>query len=482
MASRLGDEEKQVPWLREELSRVNQLVATAENGGNNAAEVTLTLLRGRKSIDELLQRALQSSLSNNSKTLLTTALEAKSDQFQRTANIALGVKLQATYDAAPTTSPEGAAMAVPGESITVKAQGFAATATVLSAKLILDTTGCKQSPETKSADKPSAAWFDFRFTPCATATYTRPYWHRHDPERDALNTVDQPKYQTLPFPPAPFHVRMEYEFQELNGEIEVPVMVRFKWADGSEGSHPLAIGPGFSISVTPSSDVIPTGLNGVRSLSTAARDQGNGSEAQIALKVPDGWQAEPSHETLKITKDESKDATFRVQPADLKEGHTHIRADLTSGDRKYDEGYTVITREDLGTFYYYQPAVQRVSIVDVKIPKDLKIGYVMGAGDNIPTVLEQIGMNVTMIPADKLATEDLSRYRTIVLGIRTYDTQKDVVANNKRLLDYVENGGRLVVQYNTMGSFGVPIDFNSGKYTPYSATLSRARVWWRKRR
>jgi len=80
-----------------------------------------------------------------------------------------------------------------------------------------------------------------------------------------------------------------------------------------------------------------------------------------------------------------------------------------------------------------------------------------------------------MIPAETLATADLSQYQTIVLGIRDYE-QKDVVANNKRLLDYVSAGGRLVVQYNTMGSFGVPIDFNGGKYTPYPTTLSRARV------
>ena len=61
---------------------------------------------------------------------------------------------------------------------------------------------------------------------------------------------------------------------------------------------------------------------------------------------------------------------------------------------------------------------------------------------------EQIGMDVTLIPAEKLATEDLSQYQTIVLGIRAYDTQKDVIANNKRLLEFVEAGGRLVVQYN----------------------------------
>ena len=59
-----------------------------------------------------------------------------------------------------------------------------------------------------------------------------------------------------------------------------------------------------------------------------------------------------------------------------------------------------------------------------------------------------------------------------MLGIRAYDTQKDVVANNKKLLDFVSAGGTLVVQYNT----GVAIDFNSGKFTPYPAELSRARV------
>jgi len=327
-----------------------------------------------------------------------------------------------------------------------------------------------------SADKLSTAWFSFHMTPCADVGYTRPYWHRHDPERDALNTIDEPAYQTLPFPPPPFHVRMEYQYEGLAGSIEVPVMVRFKQSDGSEGEHPLAIGPKFSIALSPSNSVIPSDKRGSTRVKITARDQSSGSQAQIALNVPNGWRAEPAHESVEIPKDQSKDASFQVFPSKLEEGQTHIRAELTSGEKAYAEVYTVVTREDLGAFYYYQPAVQRVSIVDVKVPRDLKIGYIMGAGDDIPTVLEQIGMNVTMIPADKLANEDLSKYQTIVLGIRAYDTQKGVIDNNKRLLEFVDNGGRLVVQYNTMGSFGVPIDFNSGKYTPYPATLSRTRV------
>src|ERR1700692_2831283 len=95
----------------------------------------------------------------------------------------------------------------------------------------------------------------------------------------------------------------------------------------------------------------------------------------------------------------------------------------------------------------------------------------MGAGDDILTVLKQVGMDVTMISPDKLGSDDLSQYGTIVLGIRAYDTQKDVATNNKKLLDFVAAGGTLVVQYNASVS-----DFNNGRFTPYSAELSRARV------
>ena len=478
LASRLGNEEKKVPWLREQLSRIEQsIVEVGHNRDSDWAKSAMALLSGRKAADDLLPRVRQSSLSDNAKKLLTIELETKRNQFQQAANVALGVKLTATYDAPPASSPESAAMAVPGKSTAVKALGMATGGMPISAKLILDAPGCQRIVEgAMSADKLSTARFDFRVTPCDTAGYTRPYWHRHDPEREALNTIDEPQYQTLPFPPPPFHVRMEYRYHGLTSTIEVPVMVKFKWPDGSEGEHPLAVGPEFSIALSPSNSVIPSDKRGSTSVKTTARDQSSGSEARIALNVPNGWRAEPANKSVDIPKDESKDASFHVFPSELKESQPHIRAELTSGAKVYGEGYAVVTREDLGTFYYYQPAVQHVSVVDVKVPKDLKVGYIMGAGDDIPAVLEQIGMNVTMIPADKLASEDLSKYQTIVLGIRAYDTQKDVIANNQRLLEFVKNGGRLVVQYNTLGSFGVPIDFNSGKYTPYPATLSRARV------
>ena len=481
LALRLGDEEKKVPWLRGALKDIEQKTSDAgKNSDVGSSTVITALLNGRQATDGVIKKIGESSLPDSSKRWLISELETKHDELQHAANLALGIELKAWLEVPPASSVESASMAVPGQSLLINSSAVPHGAVPSSGKLIIHAPGCLQSVfwgrESNRTRTYDGEDFYFQTTVCDKAGYTRPYWHRHDPERDTLNTIDEPQYQTLPFPPPPFHVVMEYQYEGLQGSIEVPVMVKFKWPDGTNGEHPLAIGPEFSLGLTPSSDVIPTDLRGSRSVKGTARDQSRASHAQIELKVPEGWRAEPAREYVEIPKDESKDASFQVFPSELKESQTHIRAELTSGKKAYGEGYTVVARDDLGTFYYYQPAVQRVSVVDVKVPKDLKVGYIMGAGDDIPTVLEQIGINVTMIPADKLASEDLSKYQTIVLGIRAYDTQKGVIDNNKRLLDYVENGGRLVVQYNTLGSFGVPIDFNSGKYTPYPTTLSRARV------
>src|SRR5437773_6797392 len=76
--------------------------------------------------------------------------------------------------------------------------------------------------------------------------------------------------------------------------------------------------------------------------------------------------------------------------------------------------YTTLFRS-LESTYYYQPAIQRVSIVDVKIPRDLRIGYIMGAGDDIPTVLKQIGLDIALIPArSEEHTSELQSHHDLV--------------------------------------------------------------------
>jgi hypothetical protein len=318
----------------------------------------------------------------------------------------------------------------------------------------------------------------FRLQVPKDAAYTRPYWHRNDPETESVNHIDNEKYVTLPFPPPVLRARVEYSMavsdarHEMNG-IDATVVARFLDDAGKERARPLAVVPTFSVALEPGTQAISTHNGSSTTVAVGVTSNFNrASPGVLRLELPAGWRSEPAQFAIELQgRGEKKDFQFKVFPAGLQEGRAKVRAVLEASGQTFSEGYTLVTREDLGSFYYYQPAVQRVSIVDVKVPHDLKVGYIMGAGDDIPTVLQQVGMDVTLIPPEKLADEDLSKYATIVLGIRAYDTQKDVVANNKKLLDYVSAGGTLLVQYNA--SVG---DFNKGNFTPFSAQMSRARV------
>jgi hypothetical protein len=304
----------------------------------------------------------------------------------------------------------------------------------------------------------------------AGAQPTRPYWHRDNPETESINKIDKPEYLTLPFPAPPVQATAA---MANGGALTAVCAVAFKDSSGMLAERALAVAPAFSVMLDPGEQVIPVADGKVRTAKVSVRSNLDGDQSgALRLELPAGWRSEPQQLNVTLAKrGDQKDFEFKVFAASLKEGPVKIRALLESHGQNYSDGYTIVTRDDLDTFYYYQPALQRVSVVDVKVPNNLKIGYIMGAGDDIPTVLEQIGMDVTLIPAEKLSSEDITKYGTMVLGIRAYDTQKEISANNKKLLDYVSAGGTLIAQYNTGTS-----DFNNGHFTPYPAQLGRGRV------
>ncbi len=193
-------------------------------------------------------------------------------------------------------------------------------------------------------------------------------------------------------------------------QVSSSVVVPFVDDNGVERKPPLVVAPVFSVMLEPGQQVVPTEGDAECRVKVGVSSNASGAvKGTLHLEVPPGWRVEPSQLPVEFHhRGEKQEFEFKTFPASLKEGRANIRAVLESGSTNYSEGYTLVTREDLGSFYYYQPALQRVSIVDVKVPKNLNVGYIMGAGDDIPTVLKQIGMNVALIPADKVANEDLS--------------------------------------------------------------------------
>ena len=493
LAARLGTEEAKLPRLRSELSAIADFVAQARQSANRndlygtgvrLATVASELRRAHREVAD-------ASLANSAKADLLIRLEEEIGEAETALSLALNVSLAAVVDSggrndgtsALPKEADALTTVSPGQEflVAVKFHNGSKDPLVVNALKLEVPAGWNTISERirPEAVKPGDELrVTFKLRVPKDAAYARPYWHRDDPETESINHIDNEKYATLPFPPPALRARVKYVWTGgsdagLENNISAVVVTPFVDEAGKELSRPLAVVPAFSVMLEPGTQVIST-HNGASSTVTVGvtSDLARSEHGVLRLELPQGWKSEPAEQALELShRGEKKEVQFKVFPADLREGRATLRAVLDVAGEKYSEGYTLVTREDLGSFYYYQPARQRVSMVDVRVPHDLKVGYVMGAGDDIPTVLAQVGMDVTLIPADKLGSEDLRRFETIVLGIRAYDTQKDVAANNKRLLDFVSAGGTLVMQYNT----GVD-DFNGGQFTPYPAKLSRARV------
>jgi LmbE family N-acetylglucosaminyl deacetylase/Asp-tRNA(Asn)/Glu-tRNA(Gln) amidotransferase C subunit len=491
LSSRLGAEEKELPQLKTQLTEIAKHIGEAANNakGNDATGSIAPLTQVASGLHKVREEIEKSDLSAALKSELLLEIATKQRQAETALNLALGVSLSANVSSASATE---ATVAKEAEALTTVSPGeeFAVWLTfhngskipivIDSVKLEVptgwNTISGKSKPETVKPGDDLHVNFHLRVP--KDTPYTRPYWHRDDPDTESLNHVDNEKYATLPFPPPAMRARVEYAMPGAGGAharngITTVVTTPFLDEGGKKVSRPLAVVPAFSVMLEPGTQAISTHNGSTTSVTVGLISNVDRKvHGELRLELPQGWRSEPEKIAVDTTRrGEKQDLQFKIFTAGLKQGRDTIRAIFTDGGEKYSEGYTLVTREDLGSFYYYQPARQRVSIIDVEVPHDLKVGYIMGAGDDIPTVLRQIGMNVTLIPAEKLASEDLSPYATIVLGIRAYDTQKDVAANNKKLLDFVFGGGTLVVQYNA--STG---DFNAGKFTPYPADLSRARV------
>jgi hypothetical protein len=486
LASRLGDEEKKIPDLGAALveiaGQLKQAAARSNPDANGAVQPLLTAL---ESISHLVGKS--GELSASVRKDLLARLQEKEEQIQAALNLALDASLEAT---AIIPSQQNSLAISPGQKLSVRGRFHNGSRHPLWIKdIILDGVTPAPVNEANRVLQPGSDYeTNFQVQLPSNFPVTRPAVHRNDPERDTVYVVDEAQYATLPFPPPPFRVIAHYDVSDLASsthrdpaaqtyarfpEISAPVVVPFTDEKGQTQNRPLNVTPIYSVMLEPGEQILRVDNSSATTAKVGVSCNLTGAPfGKLRLDVPAGWRVQPGELPVQLSKrGDKQDFEFNVFPSSLKQGEAQIRAVLAADGTTYTEGYSLVTREDLESTYYYQPAIQRVSIVDVKIPKDLKVGYIMGAGDDIPTVLKQIGLTVALIPAEKLGSEDLSGYGTIVLGIRAYDTQKDVVANNKKLLDYVAAGGTLIAQYDT----GVG-DFNGGHFTPYPAQLSRSRV------
>jgi LmbE family N-acetylglucosaminyl deacetylase len=386
-------------------------------------------------------------------------------------------------------------------------------------------------PEISVLKKDQVARCDPTLKIPATAKTTEPYWHRKGEAGRYTFDADAPF--GLPFRPTPFYVQVTMTLPGAGNNIEIidglPVQNRYEGdLFSGEKRTELLVVPALSVHASPEIAIIPaasirsarpesrsvppaarSGAPSARGRSdrpstqtargrssgspappaaatrasdaptadreirvTVVNDTTGAAEAAVHLEVPPGWSATPQQQAVKFARqDESLTVRFQVKPASTAAagGEFRVRAIATANGANYDRGYQVIEYPHIRRYHIYEDSGTMLKVTDVRTPANLTVGYVMGVGDQVPPAIEQLGAKVEMIGAEDLAWGNLSRFDVIVTGVRAYERRADLRANNSRLLEYVFNGGTVIVQYNKF-------EFNDAQYGPYPARVSSNRV------
>ncbi|MCC3158357.1 PIG-L family deacetylase [Hymenobacter sp. 15J16-1T3B] len=262
----------------------------------------------------------------------------------------------------------------------------------------------------------------------------------------------------------------------------ISVPVQFKRVDPAVGEiyQPLVVLPPILVNLPGARAYVFADQQPKTVPVTVRAGQANAS-GSVSLSVPAGWKVSPAATEFKLaTKNEEKTLYFQVQPGpEVAPGQAELRAVVSysgyfcvpgpEGPRKLTRGIQQINYPHIPTQTLFPEAVAPLVRLDVKRRKE-EIGYLMGAGDEVPDALRQLGYRVTLLKPEELSADKLKRFDAVVLGVRAYNTVDRLKYQQKELLEYVEKGGTLVVQYTVNRGTVLP------EIGPYPMQLSNDRV------
>ncbi len=461
------------------LKKMNGLVerAIADYSVAQPEKIAPQLAEGWRETEALIQQVKTSQLTDEDKFNITFELEIKKAQFNNALAQSLGLSLAAVI--APEKEPdprfamfmgdpETTRVIIPGQKFGVKAHAVSQTAAPVKLEEIkIQATdgkdwGIKSSRSANgdlAKDKPVDVRFELSVP--EDAAYTRPYFSRPDIEQSYYDITDA-KYLNLPLPPYPLEAWAEFRFAGVPIRVGQTVQSIKRINGVGVVSEPLVVGPAFSVAISPKAGIVPFGAHAFAVTATLHSNVKGPAKGTIKLDLPAGWKCSPSSAEFSTVSDgDEQFVTFQVMPANLSEKTYQLTAVAEFSGKQFKEGYEVTGYPGLRPYYLYRPSVLRTSGVDAKVAEGLNIGYIMGSGDDVPAALENLGVHVNFLTPADIATADLAKYNVIMLGVRTYAARDELKSYNGRLLQYVKNGGVMIVQYNTP-----EFDHNFGPY-PY---------------
>lgn len=260
------------------------------------------------------------------------------------------------------------------------------------------------------------------------------------------------------------------------GEILVRRAVEHRYVDRVRGelTRPFLIAPPVSLHLSETPLLFRTAA--ARPVAVEVRAVAGAAQGTIRLDAPQGWRVEPAEQPFALSDaGQSVTLTFQVTPPQAA-GAGVLRAVASTGGAEWRQGVVRIEYDHIPPQVVLRAAEARLLRADIRVSAR-RIGYVMGAGDLAPEALRELGCEVEMLDERRLAQGDLSVFDAIVTGIRAFNVRADLRAAHARLREYVERGGTLVVQYNTLEGFGGEAsDGALRNIGPYPIRVGRSRT------
>ncbi len=304
---------------------------------------------------------------------------------------------------------------------------------------------------------------EFSFDP---NTYSTPYWLMEQGSQ-GMYQVNSRKLIGLPNTPRPVSAVFNIKINNVTIPFTRDVIYRFSRPDKGELYEPFNILP----PVTSHLENKVTIFNNTASKKIPVTIQSGktGLSGVVSLQSPEGWSVVPSEISFRIPQKGGRETVvFEVTPP-VYESEGFIQPLITVQGRKYDKELVEITYDHIPKQTVLLPS--KAKVVHAHIEKaGNNIGYITGAGDEIPESLKQIGYHVIVLKPEDITPEILSRLDAIVVGIRAYNVSDQFKFKQPLLLDFVKKGGNMIVQYNTGGRRGIDV------MAPYHLKVSRDRV------
>ncbi len=277
----------------------------------------------------------------------------------------------------------------------------------------------------------------------ANQPLSQPYWLRQPKDGDTYSVPDQQEIGLAENPPL-LRARFRLRIEGSSVEIVRPVVFRYIERAQGELTRPLVVEPAVSLQWTRNARLFPSDAPANAELQVKANVANVAGDIQVTTDI--GWTANPTSQHFQLgAAGEESSLVFHIDPPRM-DRKNWLRASAQVGDQNIAVGMETISYPHIPPQVLFHPANTELVRSDVKLLVKT-VGYVMGAGDEVPDALRQMGADVAMLGADELARADLGRFDAIVTGVRAYNTRPDLRANQERLLKYVQDGGTLVVQY-----------------------------------